>query len=681
MAKVLLEKPGFWAIGKTGETPVLRGNKQSFYVSKTMTDYPDFSPNNYQIISELGRNSLGGRVTYLAEQTTTKQQVVIKQFQFALRGATWAEYDTYEQEIAMLRHLNHPGIPKYLDSFQTGTGFCMVQEYINAQSLAVSRSWSPTEIKFVALATLEILVYLQSLNPSVIHRDLKPENILVDENLNIYLVDFGFARLGGGDIAASSVVKGTMGFMPPEQLFNRQLTEASDLYGLGATLICLLTGIKSGDICNLIDENYQIQFQHLVPPLKRGLISWLEKISGPNPKDRYSNAASALAVLKSLDVKRLPKVRVNRTNLEFVGEEFREKVTQTITISNPIPETVLTGRFEVAPHESDPPHTPYDHAWIEFDSYKFEGNNVRCKITVDTRKLLAGESYHREIFLHSNSEGESLVIPVEVKTAAVEKPDYPILILTGIIAPFLLIFPGFPFLPAIERILKVSAERKKINLFAFVNFSLVLLVLFMSALMSLLRLSFMAIYSLPVIFMAILFLTIAVDLVVLFDTNLRFQKGLEALVLFFKEKTFNIVSQIINFLTVWLYVSVAFSLLFGLGILGFSTILFALVACVFCYLFTKLIEYQKRKKTNKNDTQNILAIGGLSISLILAFFSIDRFKIATSISNFNFEEKVLIASIAIAPVLYFGSLLGKRIVKYRRAIARYNREKPNLIKP
>ena len=282
-----------------------------------MTDYQDFSQNNYQIISELGRNNLGGRVTYLAQQTTTKKQVVIKQFQFAKMGATWAEYDAYSQEIAMLQHLNHPGIPQYLDSFQTESGFCMVQEYINAQSLAVSKSWSPMEIKEVAIATLKILVYLQSLNPPVIHRDLKPENILVDKNLKVYLVDFGFARLGGGDIAASSVVKGTMGFMPPEQLFNRQLTTASDLYGLGATLICLLTGIKSANIGNLIDENYQIQFQHLVPPLKRGLISWLEKISQPNSKDRYQNAAEALAVLKSLDVARLPKVRANKNKLEF----------------------------------------------------------------------------------------------------------------------------------------------------------------------------------------------------------------------------------------------------------------------------------------------------------------------------------------------------------------------------
>jgi serine/threonine protein kinase len=58
-------------------------------------------------------------------------------------------------------------------------------------------------------------------------------------------------------VALSSVVAGTPGFMPPEKLFNRPLTTASDLYGLGATTIALLTNISAINISNLIDENYQ----------------------------------------------------------------------------------------------------------------------------------------------------------------------------------------------------------------------------------------------------------------------------------------------------------------------------------------------------------------------------------------------------------------------------------------
>jgi serine/threonine protein kinase len=382
-----------------------------------MNNFPDFSQHGYQIISQLGENHLGGRVTYLAQRQTDR--VVIKQFQFAQQGATWAEYDAYSQEIAMLRQLNHPGIAKYLDSFQTADGFCMVQEYLDAESLASPRSWTPKQIKQIGVAVLEILVYLQSQNPPVIHRDIKPENILVDSQMQVYLVDFGFARMGGGEIGASSVVKGTMGFMPPEQLFNRQLTTASDLYGLGGTLICLLTGTKSVDIGNLIDADYRINFRHLVPPVKRGLINWLEKLTEPRLTHRYSSAAQALAALKTIDVDRLPKARFSHQTLEITATEFGKPVSKTITISNPIPDTVLSGRFSVAPHECDPPHTPYDHAWISFHPQQFSGNEVECEVTVDTTKLLAGETYTREVVLHSNSSSDSDSFTVQINTAAV----------------------------------------------------------------------------------------------------------------------------------------------------------------------------------------------------------------------------------------------------------------------
>jgi serine/threonine protein kinase len=388
-----------------------------------MSDYPDFSSHGYQVLGTngrnpvLGHNSIGGRVTYLGVNTKTQQPVVIKQFQFAQLGANWGEYDAIEQEIKVLRRLAHPSIPRYLDFFQTAGGFCMVQEYKDAESAATSRSFSPQEIKKVAISVLEILVYLQSKKPPVIHRDIKPENILIDGQMNVYLVDFGFARMGGGEVAASSVVKGSLGFMPPEQLFNRQLTKASDLYGLGATLICLLTGTKSADIGNLIDERYGIHFQHLVPPQERGWLNWLEKMVEPRPQDRYANAAEALAALKPLDVSRLPKVRLSRDKVEFTAVELGDKVTEFITVSNPIPETVLAGRWEVAPHESDPPHTPYDHAWISFEPVKFEGNEAGCEITVDTSLLLADETYTRQVLLRTNSQPDTYPIAIEVKTA------------------------------------------------------------------------------------------------------------------------------------------------------------------------------------------------------------------------------------------------------------------------
>lgn len=411
-----------------------------------MNAFADFSTHGYQVTRELGYNSLGGRVTYLATKINTTNSVVIKQFQFAQLGASWTEYEAYEQEIKVLKKLAHPGIPRYLDAFGTDSGFCMVQEYKNAES-AIDRTLSPPDIKQIAIATLEILVYLQSQTPPVIHRDIKPENLLIDEELNVYLVDFGFARLGGGNIAASSVVKGTMGFMPPEQMFNRELTKASDLYGLGATLICLLTGTKSVDVGNLIDDNYSIHFRHLVPPLQQGWMNWLETMVAPRLQDRYQSAAEALAVLKSLDVSSLPKVRLERDTLELTATEYEEIVTGAIEISNPIPDTILAGRWEVAAHPSDPPHTPYDHPWISFEPQKFESNNVACTILVDTKQLLASQAYERYMILHTNSEPDTYQLKIKVTTAPLPTPELTTLLSKGsLIYMCCLVLFGFLFI-------------------------------------------------------------------------------------------------------------------------------------------------------------------------------------------------------------------------------------------
>ncbi|MEG3986361.1 serine/threonine-protein kinase [Microcoleus sp. S28C3] len=272
-----------------------------------MNDFPDFSNYGYQVTRELGHNRAGGRVTYLATEINTERSVVVKQFQFAQTGANWAQYQAYEKEIEILRALDNPNIPRYLDSFQTASGFCMVQEYKDANSLATSPQQTPQKTKQIAISVLEILKYLQNRVPPVIHRDLKPENILVDDRLNVSLVDFGFARIGGGEVAASSVVKGTLGFMPPEQMFNRQLTVASDLYSLGATLICLLIGINSTEIGSLMDDTGRINFKHRLPQLTPQFLDWLQKMVEPNFKHRYSSADAALNDLISLEVVRQPK--------------------------------------------------------------------------------------------------------------------------------------------------------------------------------------------------------------------------------------------------------------------------------------------------------------------------------------------------------------------------------------
>jgi serine/threonine protein kinase len=267
-----------------------------------MVNYPNFSSHNYQVVRELGRNREGGRISYLAKHLNSEQLVVIKQFRFLQTDSSWQGFKAYEREIQVLQELEHPRLPRYVDSFETADGFCMVQEYKNAPTLAERPTSDPEVIKSIAVSILEILVYLQNRATPVFHRDIKPENILTDEDNTAYLIDFGLARLGSQEVAVSSIAAGTPGFMAPEEIFNRPLTASSDLYSLGATLICLLASTHSVDVGKIIDSSYRFNFQHLLPDLNPLLLDWLQKMVEPNVRDRYANASEALEALKPIEV-------------------------------------------------------------------------------------------------------------------------------------------------------------------------------------------------------------------------------------------------------------------------------------------------------------------------------------------------------------------------------------------
>jgi uncharacterized protein YjbI with pentapeptide repeats len=271
---------------------------------------PNFIDRGYQVLEELGYHYDRQRLTYLAANLETGQTVVIKQWEMFGEEGHPIDYQVYLPEIERLKQLNHPHIPRYLDSFPTATGFCVVREYQTGIPLSEVGELPIGDVQMVCNDVLKILTYLQQQHPIVIHHNLKPENIIVTtytDRLAVHLVDFGFFNHRQSKTADNiDLMGGAPGFMPPERLAHLNLTSAADIYSLGITLICLLTGTPSHQIEELLERNsQQLQFEHLLPPnLHPQFIAWLQKMVALNYQRRHLDAASARASLKSISWER-----------------------------------------------------------------------------------------------------------------------------------------------------------------------------------------------------------------------------------------------------------------------------------------------------------------------------------------------------------------------------------------
>lgn len=206
----------------------------------------DVVTGKYTIIGLFGQGAMG--VTFEAERSDGE---VVALKAMSLRNMKgWKELDLFEREARVLKSLNHPGIPAYIDYFQVDTKddriFYIAQRAAKGKSLEdlITGGWRVSEekVKDIAIEVLSVLQYLGDLRPPVIHRDIKPENIILDkETGDVKVVDFGAVQDVASSTLIGSTVVGTYGYMAPEQFQNRA-TLQTDLYGLGGTMLYMLSG-------------------------------------------------------------------------------------------------------------------------------------------------------------------------------------------------------------------------------------------------------------------------------------------------------------------------------------------------------------------------------------------------------------------------------------------------------
>ncbi len=136
------------------------------------------------------------------------------------------------------------------------------------------------------------LSFLENSNPPIIHRDIKPGNVKITPSGQIYLVDFGLAKLiQNGQATTTGARAMTPGYSPPEQYGTARTDNRSDLFSLGATLYAALTGaIPEDALARAMDQAVLTAIRKHNPRVSRRLAAVIEKSLAIRPDERYQNA-------------------------------------------------------------------------------------------------------------------------------------------------------------------------------------------------------------------------------------------------------------------------------------------------------------------------------------------------------------------------------------------------------
>jgi WD40 repeat protein len=255
----------------------------------------------YLAIQPIGQGGFGRTFKAIDEDKPSKPFCVIKQF-FPQVGGTAAANkaaELFTQEASALEQLNYPNIPKLLAYFITADGRqYLVQEFIDGQNLKAELEthgkFSATQVAELLSTILLTLEYIHQLG--FIHRDIKPDNIIRQtDNRQLYLVDFGAAKIATTNPQQQGTTIGTPEFMAPEQGWGSAYP-ASDLYSLGVTCLNLLTGISPFSLFDDLQNQWNWR-SHLAEPIDPQLGTIIDTLIQARPIDRYPSARSVLDAL------------------------------------------------------------------------------------------------------------------------------------------------------------------------------------------------------------------------------------------------------------------------------------------------------------------------------------------------------------------------------------------------
>jgi serine/threonine protein kinase len=295
----------------------------------------------YRIITQIGKGGMAN--VYKAYQASVDRYVAIKVLPSQL--AESQEFATrFHQEARIIAKLEHPHILPVFDYGESDGVAYFVMRYLEAGTLRDKmEAGRPLPIKdidriFTQLA--DALSYAHSFG--IIHRDLKPANALIDSHGNIFLTDFGIAKLlesASPRLTQTDAIMGTPAYISPEQAQSQPVDQRADIYSLGIILYEMVTG----SVPFVADTPLAVLFKHISDPLplpsrvKPDIPPSIEQVIlkalAKDPKDRFSTADEFVTAWKHA----LEETEVVRRAPETTSTPTRSTVPADPTQRKPAP--------------------------------------------------------------------------------------------------------------------------------------------------------------------------------------------------------------------------------------------------------------------------------------------------------------------------------------------------------
>ncbi|MGQ9849843.1 MAG: protein kinase domain-containing protein, partial [Aggregatilineaceae bacterium] len=254
----------------------------------------------YRLEALIGRGGMAS--VYRARQESMDRDVAIKVM--AAELAHNSEFVArFEREARVIARLQHPHILPVIDFGRHGDRVYLVMQLVEGGVLSDRLRQTPLTLTQVTRFLTQIASALHYAHQrGVVHRDLKPNNVLLDTQDNVYLTDFGIAKMLAGttttaqSLTATGSVMGTPAYMAPEQWRSEPVDARTDIYALGVILFEMLVGALPFHA----DTPFSMMYKHfdtpppplhaINPTLPPALDAVVLRALAKDPADRYPSA-------------------------------------------------------------------------------------------------------------------------------------------------------------------------------------------------------------------------------------------------------------------------------------------------------------------------------------------------------------------------------------------------------